>query len=69
MFNEVIDECKQLVLEVISFHVLSAWVKHQIADINIQGLPNAKKFCGMHRIPNVFKISFFPLENIFFSIL
>ena len=25
-------------LEVHSFHILSAWVKHRIADINIQGL-------------------------------
>ena len=28
MFNEIIDECKQLVLELLSFHVLSTWVKH-----------------------------------------
>ena len=31
--------------------------------------PNAKKFCGMHRIADVFKIQFFPAENIFFPIL
>ena len=31
-------ECKQLVLEVLSFHMLSTWVKHQIVDINIQDL-------------------------------
>ena len=27
------------------------------------------KFCGMHRIPNVFKIQFCSVENIFFPIL
>ena len=42
MFNEIIDECKQLVLEVLPFHVLSTLLKHQIVDVNIQGLPNAK---------------------------
>ena len=32
-------ECKQLVLEVLSFHMfISTWVKHQIVDINIQDL-------------------------------
>ena len=31
-------ECKQLVLDVLSFHMLSTWVKHQIVDTNIQGL-------------------------------
>ena len=29
MFNEMIDECQQLVLEVLTFHMLSTWVKHQ----------------------------------------
>ena len=55
--HEIIVECK---LEVLSFHILSAWVKHQmVVDINIQGLPYV-------RIPNTFKIQFFPVENIFF---
>ena len=30
--HEIIADCK-LVLEVLSFHMLSAWVKHQIVDI------------------------------------
>ena len=30
MFNEIIDEWKQLVLEVLSFHVLCTWVKHWV---------------------------------------
>ena len=34
--HEIIVECK---LKVLSFHILPAWVKHQIVvDINIQGL-------------------------------
>ena len=38
--HEIIVECK---LEVLSFHILSAWVKHQmVVDINIQGLSYAK---------------------------
>ena len=35
--QEIIVECK-LVLEAFSFHMLSAWEKYQIVDINIQGL-------------------------------
>ena len=35
--HKVIVECK-LLLEVLSFHVLSAWVKLKIVDIDIQGL-------------------------------
>ena len=34
------DHCwmKTFVLDVLSFHMLSAWVKHQIVNINNQGL-------------------------------
>ena len=52
--------------------MLSAWVKHQmVVDINIQGLSIAKNsaVCTEHRIPNVFKIQFFPVENIFFPVI
>ena len=39
--HEIIAECK---LEVLSFHILSAWVKHQMTvDVNIQGHSYAKK--------------------------
>ena len=67
--HEIIVECK---LEVRSFHILSARVKHQmVVDINIQGLSYAKNsgpfLC--HRIPNVSKIQFFLVENIFFPII
>ena len=33
----MIVEC-ELVLEVFLFYILPAWVKHQVVDINIQGL-------------------------------
>ena len=34
--HEIIVECK---LEVLSFHILSTWVKHQtVVNLNIQGL-------------------------------
>ena len=36
-YSYEIIECK-LVLKVLLFHILSAWVKHQIVDMNIQGL-------------------------------
>ena len=35
--HEIIVECKP-VLEVLSVHMLSAWVKHQAVDINIRDL-------------------------------
>ena len=35
--REIIAE-SEFALEVLSFHVLSAWVKQKIVDINIQGL-------------------------------
>ena len=35
--REIIVE-SEFALEVLSLHTLSAWVKHQIVDINIQGL-------------------------------
>ena len=36
---------------------------------NYSGPFLGRKFCGMHRIPNLFKIRFFPVENILFPIL
>ena len=39
-------------------HMLSAWV-----DINIQGHSLGQTFCGTSRIPNGFKIPFYPMEN------
>ena len=59
--------CKPL-LEVFSFHMLSAWVKHQIIIINIQGFSQGQKFYGMHRVHSGFKIPFFSMANIFFPI-
>ena len=65
--HEIIVECK---LEVLSFHILSAWIKHQMAvDINIQGPSYAKNSANMRRISNAFKIQLFPVENIFFPII
>ena len=63
---EISIECK---LEVLSFHMLPAWVKYRmVVDINIQGLFYVKKFYSMLRIPNAFKIQFLPVENIFFQL-
>ena len=36
--------------------------------ISQQGLSSGQIFFGMHKIPNGFKISFFPMENLFFPI-
>ena len=39
MFNyEITDECKEPVLEMLSIRILSTWVKHQVVNVNIQGL-------------------------------
>ena len=64
MFNEVIDECKQLALEVLSFHMLCTWVKHQIVDINIQGLPNAKNCVRCTEFPMCSKFYFSHWETL-----
>ena len=32
----------EIIFKVLSFHRLSAWVKHQIVDVNIQGVSYAK---------------------------
>ena len=45
------------------FHKLFAWVKHQKVK-----LPQDRKFWGTCRFPIGFKILFFPLENMFFSL-
>ena len=50
-------------LKVLPFHMLSAWVKHQIVNINIQGFSSGQKFCFMRRISNGLKILFFPMER------
>ena len=47
--------------------MLSIWEKHEIVDTNIHSASYCQKFCGMHKIPNVLKIQFFPAENIFFQ--
>ena len=64
MFNEIIDECKQLVREVLSFHVLCTFLKHQIVDINIQGLPNAKNSVRCTEFPMCSKFHFSHWEII-----
>ena len=54
--HEIIVECK---LEVLSFHILSAWVKHQmVVDINIQGLSYAKNSAVCTEFPMHSKFSF-----------
>ena len=34
----------EIIFKVLSFHRLSAWVKHQIVDVNIQGVSYAKNY-------------------------
>ena len=48
-----------------------SWIKHQMPNIKYKysGPFLMRKFCDMHRIPNVFKTQFFSVENIFFSTL
>ena len=51
---EIIIECK---LEVLSFHMLPAWVKYRmVAEINIQGLSYAKNstVCTEFLMENIF---------------
>ena len=53
--HEIIVECK---LKVLSFHILSAWVKHQmVVDINIQGLSYAKNYAVCTEFPMEFYFS------------
>ena len=50
------------------FHMLSAWVKHQIVDRNIQGFSWGQQFCFMRRISNGLKILFFLIvKKTYFS--
>ena len=57
-----------LYLKVFPFHMLSAWVKHQIVDINIQGFSWGQQFCFMRRISNGRKILFFLIgKKTYFS--
>ena len=54
--HENIVECK---LEVLSFHMLSGWVKHQmVVDINIQGLSYAKNSALCTGFPMCSKFNF-----------
>ena len=62
--REIIVEYK-LVLEVLSFYMLSARVKHQKGDINLQGLSLGQNIWFMCGIFNGFKIPFFAMENMF----
>ena len=55
--HEIIAECK---LEVLSFQMLSAWVKHQmVVDVNIQGLSYVKNsaVCTEFPMPSKFNFS------------
>ena len=61
--HEIIVECK---LEVLSFHILSAWVKHQMAvDINIQGLSYIKKSAACAEFPMHSKFNFSQWKTYF----
>ena len=49
-FCRSVELCK-LVLEVLSFCMLSVWVNHQIVNIIIQDASSCRKFCGIQIIP------------------
>ena len=54
--HKIIVECK---LEVLSIHILSAWVKHQmVVDINFQDLSYAKKSAVCTDFPMRSKFNF-----------
>ena len=53
---------------VLSFHMLSAWGKHQIVDINIQAFPWPKALWCIQNCQCI-KIQFFLVENMFFPFL
>ena len=54
--HKTIAECK---LEVLSFHILPAWVKHQmVLDVNIQGLSYAKNSALCTEFPTRSKFIF-----------
>ena len=63
--REIIVEYK-LVFEVLSFHMLPAWVKHQKGNINLQALSLCQNICFMCRIFIGSKMPFFLMENVFF---
>ena len=61
--QEIIVECK---LEVLSFHILSARVKHQIVvDINIQGFSYAKNSAACTEFPMYSKFNFSQWKTYF----
>ena len=61
--HEIIVECK---LEVLSFHILSAWIKHQMAvDINIQGPSYAKNSAVCAEFPMHSKFNFSQWKTYF----
>ena len=49
--------------------MLSAWGKTSISGYKYSGPFLGQNFCGIHRIPSVFKIQFFLVENIFYPFL
>ena len=63
--REIIVEYK-LVFEVLSFHMLPVWVKHQKGNINLQALSLCRNICFMCRIFIGSKMPFFLMENVFF---
>ena len=52
------------VLEVLSFHILSVWVKHQIANIN-RTVPSAKIYVVFAEFPMGLKFHFFQWKTYF----
>ena len=64
--HKIIVECK---LEALSFHILSAWVKHQmVIDINIQDLSYAKNSVVCTEFPMRSKFNFSQWETYFSQI-
>ena len=46
------------ILKMLSFHILFAWVKHQIVDVNIQDLSYAKNPVVYIEFPMCLKFNF-----------
>ena len=66
VYHKIIVECK---VEVLSFHILSAWVKHQmVVDINIQDLSYAKNSAACTEFPMRSKFNFSQWKTYFSQI-
>ena len=64
--HKIIVDCKLVYTWCAFMCHAAAWVKHEIVDVKYSRSFLCQAFCGMHRIPNVFKIQFSFVENIVF---